>query len=184
MNLPNKLTTMRVLLIPVFLVVLLVPFNIDESIRRYIATAIFLVSSFTDFLDGYIARKYNLVTNFGKFMDPLADKLLVSSAMIALVGIESQVVALPSWVVIIIIAREFTITGFRTLAVEKNIVIAAGFWGKFKTVSQMVMITLLLLNIDNSIWSALTVIFIAASAILAIVSAYDYITKNIDVLKN
>ncbi len=183
MNLPNKLTILRVILIPVFLIVLLVPFNVDASIKRYIAAVVFLLSAFTDFLDGYIARKYNLVTNFGKFMDPLADKLLVSSAMIALIAVEDAVVALPCWVVIIIIAREFTITGFRTIAVEKNIVIAAGFWGKFKTVSQMIMIVALLLNIDNTICKAITVIFIVLSVILSVISAVDYIVRNIDVLK-
>lgn len=183
MNLPNKLTILRVLLIPVFLVILLVPFNIDAAIRRYIATAIFLISAFTDFLDGYIARKYNLVTTFGKFMDPLADKLLVSSAMIALIGIEDAVVALPCWVVIIIIAREFIITGFRTIAVEKNIVIAAGFWGKFKTVSQMIMIVALLLNFNNEICRIVTIVFIVLSVILTVISAVDYIIRNIGVLK-
>lgn len=184
MNLPNKLTLLRVILIPVFLVVLLVPFNIDGSIRRYIATAIFVVSAFTDFLDGHIARKYNLVTNFGKFMDPLADKLLVSSAMIALIGIDDAVVSLPSWVVIIIIAREFMITGFRTIAVEKNIVIAAGIWGKLKTVCQMVMLVALLLNINNSVCIIITIVSIVLSVILAVVSAIDYVARNVEVLKN
>lgn len=183
MNLPNKLTILRVILIPVFLVVLLAPINMDGHIKRYIAAAIFLISAFTDFLDGYIARKYDLVTNFGKFVDPLADKLLVSSAMIALIGIDDAVVALPCWVVIIIIAREFIITGFRTIAVEKNIVIAAGFWGKFKTVSQMVMIVALLLNIDNAVCRAVTVASIALSVILTVISAVDYMVRNIDVLK-
>lgn len=183
MNLPNKLTILRVILIPVFLVVLLVPFNVDPAIKRYTATAIFLLSAITDFFDGLIARKFNLVTTFGKFMDPLADKLLVCSAMIALIGIEDAVVDLPSWVVIIIIAREFIITGFRTIAVEKNIVIAAGFWGKLKTVSQMIMITLLLLNINNDVLKIVTVIFIALSTVLAVISAADYIFKNKDVLK-
>ena len=106
MNLPNKLTTMRVILIPVFLLVL---FLMDEPMNRYIATAIFIVASLTDFLDGHIARKYNLVSNFGKFMDPLADKLLVMSALVSMVAMED----LPAWVVIVILAREFAITGFR-----------------------------------------------------------------------
>ncbi|MGN1319331.1 MAG: CDP-diacylglycerol--glycerol-3-phosphate 3-phosphatidyltransferase [Lachnospirales bacterium] len=183
MNLPNKLTILRVILIPVFLCVLLIDFGIDKNIQRYIALAIFLISSFTDFLDGYIARKYNLVTNFGKFMDPLADKLLVSSAMIALIGLEGQIVALPSIVVIIIIAREFIITGFRTIAVEKNIVIAAGFWGKLKTVFQMAMIVALLLNIDNEIVIIITKALIIISVILAVISATDYIFRNKEVLK-
>lgn len=183
MNLPNKLTIMRVILIPVFLCVLLLPINIDDNIRRYISAAIFLISAFTDFLDGYIARKYNLVTTFGKFMDPLADKLLVCSAMIALIGIDNQIVALPSVVVIIIIAREFIITGFRTIAVEKNIVIAAGFWGKLKTVFQMAMITALLLNIDNVVCILITASLIWISLALAVISAVDYIVRNIAVLK-
>ena len=123
MNLPNKLTMARIIMIPIFLVLLLCPLGLDKQVARYIATGIFCLASITDCLDGYIARKYNLVTNFGKFMDPLADKLLVSSAMIALIGMDDAVVPLSSVVVIIIIAREFMITGFRTLAVEQNIVI-------------------------------------------------------------
>ena len=183
MNLPNKLTILRVILIPVFLIVLLAPLNIDRQICRYIATAIFSISAFTDFLDGYIARKYNLVTTFGKFMDPLADKLLVSSAMIALINLEGQIVPLYSWVVIIIIAREFIITGFRTIAVEKNIVIAAGFWGKLKTVFQLIMIIALLLNFDNTAFSIFTALLIAISVALTIISAIDYLFRNKDVLK-
>ncbi len=180
MNLPNKLTILRIIMIPFFLFFLLCDFG---ATGRYIATAIFCVASLTDCLDGYIARKYNLVTNFGKFMDPLADKLLVCSAMIALIGIEDAVVSLPSVVVIIIIAREFVITGFRTLAVEQNIVIAAGFWGKLKTICQMAMLIVLLLNIDNIILSVVSYILIYLSLILAIVSAVDYIVKNRQVLK-
>ena len=140
MNLPNKLTTMRVILIPVFLLVL---FLMDEPMNRYIATAIFIVASLTDFLDGHIARKYNLVSNFGKFMDPLADKLLVMSALVSMVAMED----LPAWVVIVILAREFAITGFRTLAMEANIVMAASWWGKIKTTTQMIMIILVLLHL-------------------------------------
>ncbi len=171
-------------MIPVFLLVLLCPLGLDRQISRYIATAIFCIASFTDCLDGYIARKYSLVTNFGKFMDPLADKLLVCSAMIALIGIEDAVVPLPSIVVIIIIAREFIITGFRTLAAEQNIVIAAGIWGKLKTICQMLMLIVLLLNIDNIYMAAAGNILIYASLVLAIVSAADYIMKNRGVLKN
>lgn len=184
MNLPNKLTIFRILLIPVFLVVLLAPIPLDSELSRYIATAIFCIASLTDWLDGYIARKYNLVTNFGKFMDPLADKLLVSSAMIALIGIPDAIVPLKSYVVAIIIAREFMITGFRTLAVEQNIVIAAGFWGKLKTVGQMSMIIILLLNIESSVFTSLSYALIAISLCLTIISAIDYLIKNIKVLKN
>lgn len=184
MNLPNKLTIFRILLIPVFLVILLCNYiPLEPQVKRYIAALIFIVASATDALDGYIARKYNLVTNFGKFMDPLADKLLVSSAMIALIGIADAVVPLPNWVVIIIIGREFMITGFRTIAVEKNIVIAAGFWGKLKTISQMIMIIVLLLNIRNNVFIFISFFFIATSVILTVISAIDYIIKNNTVLK-
>lgn len=181
MNLPNKLTIFRIILIPVFLVFLLCPLGLDKAICRYIAAAIFIVASLTDALDGHIARKYNLVTNFGKFMDPLADKLLVCSAMIALIECES-VVNLPAWVVIIIIAREFMITGFRTLAVERGVVLAAGFWGKLKTICQMIMLVVLLLNIDNKILIILSYTLIALSVILTIVSAVDYLVSNKQVL--
>ena len=124
MNLPNKLTIFRVILIPFFVVLLL--FDIT-AYDKWIALAIFIVASLTDFLDGYIARKYNLVTNFGKFMDPLADKLLVCSAMICLV----ELARIPAWVVIVIIAREFIISGFRLVASDNGVVIAASYWGKF-----------------------------------------------------
>lgn len=184
MNLPNKLTILRIFMIPIFLLVLLCPLGIDRQTARYAATAIFCIASLTDCLDGYIARKYNLVTNFGKFMDPLADKLLVCSAMIALIGIEDAVVPLPSIVVIVIIAREFIITGFRTLAAEQDIVIAAGIWGKLKTICQMLMLIVLLLNIDNIYIIAIGNILIYASLVLAIVSAADYIFRNKQVLKN
>ncbi len=180
MNLPNKLTLLRIIMIPFFIFFLLGDFGVTG---RYISTAIFCVASFTDCLDGYIARKYNLITNFGKFMDPLADKLLVCSAMIALIGIEDALVSLPSVVVIVIIAREFIITGFRTLAVEQNVVIAASFWGKIKTICQMAMLIVLLLNIDNVFFNYLSYILIYGSLVLAIISAFDYILKNKDVLK-
>ncbi len=171
-------------MIPVFLLVLLCPLGIDRQIARYIAAVIFCIASFTDCLDGFIARKYNMVTNFGKFMDPLADKLLVCSAMIALIGIEDAVVPLPSIVVIVIIAREFIITGFRTIAAEQNIVIAAGVWGKLKTICQMLMLIVLLLNIDNIYIIAIGNILIYASLVLAIVSAVDYVFRNKQVLMN
>lgn len=184
MNLPNKLTIFRVILIPVFLVMLLCDaIPLDMQIRRYIAVLIFAVASATDALDGYIARKYNLVTNFGKFMDPLADKLLVCSAMIAMIALKDANVPLPSWVVIIIIAREFMITGFRTLAVEQNIVIAAGFWGKLKTISQMLMIIVLLFNFKNVFFFYLSYALIISSVLLTVISAVDYLSRNSGVLK-
>lgn len=183
MNLPNKLTILRIIMIPAFLVALMCPLGLDKQLARYIATGIFCVASATDALDGYIARKYNLVTNFGKFMDPLADKLLVCSAMIALIGIADAHVALPNWVVIVIIAREFIITGFRTLAAEQNVVIAASKWGKAKTISQMLMLILLLLNFGNAAFTYAANALIALSVVLTVVSACDYIIKNRGVLK-
>ena len=134
MNLPNKLTLLRVCMIPFFVVFMLV--NVfGNPIDRYIAVAIFIIASLTDMLDGKIARKYNLITNFGKFMDPLADKLLVCSARILLIN-NGKGVSIPAWIVIIIISRELVISGLRTLAADQGIVIAAGWWGKCKTVSQ------------------------------------------------
>lgn len=178
MNLPNKITLFRVFLIPIFLIVLIGGF-IPSPLNRYIAVGIFIVASLSDTLDGYIARKKNLITNFGKFMDPLADKLLVSAAMIAMVEMGD----LPSWVVIIIISREFVITGFRTLAAEANIIIAAGWWGKIKTTIQMIMIIFLLLNFQGFIAESISGILIILATIFTIISGVDYIIKNIEVLK-
>lgn len=174
MNLPNKLTMARVIMIPVFLVVLLSGV-IPEPMNRYIAVIIFIVASFTDYLDGHIARKYNLVTNFGKFMDPLADKLLVAAAIISMVELGD----IAAWIVIVIISREFIITGFRLIAVEANVVIAASWWGKTKTFSQMAMIIVVL----SGIGGILGQILIYASTILTIISGVDYIVKNKSVLK-
>ena len=135
MNLPNKLTVLRVIMVPFFVLFMLTDLGGDAN--KWIALAIFCVASLTDMLDGKIARARNLVTNFGKFMDPLADKLLVCSAMICLIPVGK----LPAWIVIIIIAREFIISGFRLIASDNGIVIAASYWGKFKTVSQMLLIS-------------------------------------------
>ncbi|MGN0291041.1 MAG: CDP-diacylglycerol--glycerol-3-phosphate 3-phosphatidyltransferase [Lachnospiraceae bacterium] len=177
MNLPNKLTIFRVILIPFFVFFLLAPYF--PGYGKYIATAIFIVASLTDLADGKIARKYNLVTNFGKFMDPLADKLLVCSAMICLVETKK----LAAWIVIIIIAREFIISGFRLVASDNGVVIAASYWGKFKTTFQMLMIIALILDFDNYYFGILENILIYVALILTVVSLLDYIIKNKDVLK-
>ena len=177
MNLPNKLTTFRVILIPFFVFFMLAPDM--TGIYNYIAVAIFIVASLTDLLDGKIARKYNLVTNFGKFMDPLADKLLVCSAMICLI----QTGQLAAWIVVIIIAREFIISGFRLIASDNGVVIAASYWGKFKTTFQMLMVIVLILNIQMSFFQILGVILTYVALILTVVSLIDYIVKNKDVLK-
>ena len=181
MNLPNKLTIFRVILIPFFIVFLLVPdmpFLPSTEWGEWIALAIFVIASLTDMLDGKIARKYNLITDFGKFMDPLADKLLVCSAMIALIEMNR----IPSWVVIIIIAREFIISGFRLIASDNGVVIAASYWGKFKTTFQMVMICLMIANFPQL--QILTDIIMWIALILTVVSLIDYLVKNKDVMKD
>jgi len=177
MNLPNKLTILRTIMIFPFVFFLLT--DAAGTNGKYIACALFIIASFTDFLDGYIARKHDLVTNFGKFMDPLADKLLVSAALICLTATQS----LPAWIVIIIISREFIISGFRLIASDNGIVIAASYWGKFKTFSQMVMIVLLILSIDHPVMSLLETIFIYLSLILTVISLIDYLAKNFHGLK-
>ena len=173
MTTANKLTLARVALIPVFLVIL----YLDFPYARCAAFGVFVVACLTDFVDGYIARHYNQVTNFGKFMDPLADKLLVCSAMICLIPVGK----LPAWIVIIIIAREFIISGFRLIASDNGIVIAASYWGKFKTVSQMFMIILLIADFGG-IFVMIENVLIWVSLILTVVSLIDYIAKNKQVL--
>ena len=178
MNLPNKLTCFRVVLIPFFVFFMMAPFF--EGYGNYIALVIFIVASLTDLLDGKIARKYHLVTNFGKFMDPLADKLLVCSAMICLI----QTGQLAAWIVIIIISREFIISGFRLIASDNGLVIAASYWGKFKTTFQMLMVIALILNLPYTWFQALGTVLIYVSLALTIISLIDYIVKNKDVLKD
>lgn len=177
MNLPNKLTLLRIALIPFFVFFLLAPAFADHG--KYIATAIFIIASLTDLFDGKIARKYNLVTNFGKFMDPLADKLLVCSALICLVDRKE----LASWIVIVIISREFIISGFRLIAAEQQIVIAASYWGKFKTTFQMLMIIVLILDIDHPFFRTLGVALTYLSLALTVISLVDYLYKNRDVVR-
>lgn len=178
MNLPNKLTVVRVLMIPFFVWFMLPSLGGEMAASKWIALAIFCIASLTDLLDGKIARKYNLVTNFGKFMDPLADKLLVGAAMICLV----EMGRLPAWIVIVIISREFIISGFRLIASDNGIVIAASYWGKFKTVFQMAMIIVLIAAFEGSVFAVVEQILIWASLILTIVSLVDYIRKNKEVL--
>ena len=175
MNTPNKLTVARMIIVPFLVVFLLTGWGGDAN--RYISLALFVVASVTDWLDGYLARKNNLVTNFGKFMDPLADKLLVCSAMICMIELNR----LPAWFVIIIIGREFIISGFRLIAAENGIVIAANYWGKFKTASQMIMIILLILHFDG-IFVTLEQLFIWLSLALTIISLITYIWQNKSVL--
>ncbi len=176
MNLPNKLTLTRVILIPFFVFFLLFdPFN---DIFKWTALVIFIIASLTDLVDGKIARKYNLVTDFGKFMDPLADKLLVCSAMIGLI----ELGRIPAVVVIIIIAREFVISGFRLIAADNGKVIAASYWGKFKTTFQMIMVVLMIANIEGYVMHIVTMVVMWIALALTIISLIDYLVKNKEVM--
>lgn len=175
MNLPNKLTVLRVVMVPFFVFFMLT--DVGGAANKWIALVIFCAASLTDMLDGKIARARNLVTNFGKFMDPLADKLLVCSAMICLIPAGM----LEAWFVIVIIAREFIISGFRLVASDNGIVIAASYWGKFKTVSQMAMIIVLIADLGG-IFRVIGIVLIWVSLILTVVSLIDYVAKNIEVL--
>lgn len=177
MNLPNKLTILRVIMIPFFVLFMLV--TIFGEYDKYVALAIFSIASITDLLDGKIARKYNLVTNFGKFMDPMADKLLVCSAMICLIGDKLQ-----AWTVIVIISRELIISGFRLVASDNGVVIAASWWGKYKTVSQMTMIILLIIDWSYRWFVVLEYVFIYVALVLTVISLIDYIVKNKSVISD
>ncbi len=184
MNWPNRLTILRVILIPFFVACLML--DGGKGILRYISLGIFIVASLTDALDGHIARKYNLVTNFGKFMDPLADKLLVCSAIICFIELGKM----PAWIVLIIIAREFIISGFRLIASDNGLVIAASWWGKSKTIVQMVMIIVLLLDLGAVFVEAAAGIHIVEQVliylalVLTVISLLDYIIKNRQVLSD
>jgi CDP-diacylglycerol--glycerol-3-phosphate 3-phosphatidyltransferase len=175
MNLPNKLTMFRVILIPVFVVFMMCDITPYD---KWIALAIFIIASLTDFADGKIARNHNLITDFGKFMDPLADKMLVCSAMICLVSMH----ILPAWICIVIVAREFIISGFRLIAADKGTVIAAGWWGKFKTTFQMLMVIFMIANIELKNLYVLTQILMWAALILTVISLVDYLVKNKNVI--
>lgn len=175
MNLPNKLTVSRVIMVPFFVFFMLT--DVGGAANKWIALALFCAASLTDMLDGKIARARNLVTNFGKFMDPLADKLLVCSAMICLIPSGD----LEAWFVIVIIAREFIISGFRLVASDNGVVIAASYWGKFKTTFQMVMICLMIA--DLGVLGLITQIVMWAALLLTVISLVDYLVKNKDVMR-
>ena len=198
MNLPNKLTIFRVILIVPFIILLMGSYEHwswmgsifgenDTALPQWLALAIFIIASLTDLLDGKIARKYHLVTNFGKFMDPLADKLLVCAAMIVLV----EMGRIPAWIVVIIISREFIISGFRLIASDRGVVIAANYWGKFKTTFQMIMICMMIVKDtpflkqlgDGRLFAGLTDLIMWIALALTVISLADYILKNKDVMK-
>ena len=175
MNLPNKLTIVRVCLIPFFVAALLFDHG-NNYTMRIVANVLFIIASLTDLFDGKIARKYNMVTNFGKFMDPLADKLLVCSALICLIELGQ----LAAWVVIVIISRAFIISGFRLVAADNGVVIAASYWGKFKTTFQMIAVILLIFDIPALRMVANITVVIAVA--LTIISLVDYVAKNYRIL--
>jgi CDP-diacylglycerol---glycerol-3-phosphate 3-phosphatidyltransferase len=190
MNIPNKITVSRILLIPLFLIIMLVPFEwgefrllgADLPVTHFVGALIFILASSTDWVDGHYARKYNLVTNMGKFLDPLADKLLVSAALIVLVELGYA----PSWIVIVIISREFAVTGLRLLLAGEGEVVAANMLGKIKTWTQIVAISALLLH--NIIFAMIPFRFdllaLWVALIFTIWSGWDYFAKNSHVLKN
>ncbi len=179
MNVPNRLTILRVCMIPLFVIAMMyerMPYS------DYIAGYIFIAACITDFFDGYIARKYNWVTNFGKFMDPLADKLLVCAALICFVAVKDC--PMPVWIVIVIISREFIISGFRLVAAEKNIVISASKWGKVKTAIQMVMSIVLIFQFRHPVFRPIEWVLIYAALLFTVISLSDYILKNKEVLRD
>ena len=196
MNLPNKLTLLRIILVPIFVVVLL----LDEVIPHsyLIAGLIFGIASYTDHLDGKIARKYNLITDFGKFMDPLADKIMVISALVCFI----QLSLIPSWCVILIIAREFMVTSIRLVAAPKGIVIAANIWGKLKTVTQIIAIVVIMLlsyfnelselgvslgaltsEAATAIYPTVNFVFIILATVITVISGIVYLMQNWDAVK-
>ncbi len=170
MNMPNKLTILRVLMVPFFVAFLLA--TPSHASFKWVALVLFILASLTDFVDGQMARKYNMVTDFGKFMDPLADKLLTISGMICLIELGK----IPSWIVIIIVAREFIISGFRLVAADNGVVIAANYWGKFKTTFQMIMIILMIMDIPQL--QLVTNIVMWIALVLTVVSLVTYILQN------
>lgn len=177
MNLANKITILRILMIPIFMAFMLMkfPYHMEAAL------VVFLIASLTDKLDGYLARKYNMITDFGKFMDPLADKLLITGAFVILI----QLGKIDAWIVFVILAREFAVTGLRSLAAAQSIIIAASKYGKIKTVTQIIAIVILILGNYpfNLIGLPMDIIMIYAALIITILSGYDYFSKNIQVIQ-
>ena len=186
MNIANKLTTLRIVLVFVFMGIIWLPLGLSLDTSLWIALAIFIIASLTDFLDGYLARKLKLVTNLGKFMDPLADKMLVTGAMIAIIDLGTQGILqaghLPAWIVVIILLREFMVSGIRLVAASENKVIAANYLGKVKTVVQMAMIIVYLIPISNGVLSVIAICLAYAALILTVVSGFQYLWQNKHVL--
>ncbi len=177
MNTPNKLTVIRMILVPVFMVLMM----FENKACQYCGLTVFIIASVTDWLDGYIARKHNLITTFGKFMDPLADKMLTTAALLIL--LEKGIIS--SWVLLIVLGREFLVAGIRLAAVGEGNVIAASMWGKAKTVAQMVaiIVSIILINVPFAYSNTIINILIWISTILTLVSGFDYLIKNKEFIK-
>lgn len=182
MNVANKLTLLRIILVFVFMGVIWLPLGLSTTVMLGVALAIFVVASFTDYLDGHLARKLNLVTNLGKFMDPLADKMLVITALLAIIDLGHQgnlyAGTFPTWIVAFIILRELMVSGIRVLAADQDIVLAANYWGKLKTVIQMITIIVFLLPVNLSFLPVLGIILAYASLILTLLSGFIYLWEN------
>lgn len=182
MNIANKLTLLRIILVFVFMGVIWIPLGLSLSTVLWVSLVIFIVASITDFFDGYLARKYHLITDLGKFMDPLADKMLVTTALLAIVDLGSKDLlpmgSFPTWIVVFIILREFMVSGIRLIAASQNTVLAANYWGKIKTVIQMMTIIVYLLPIENSLLSGVAILLAYASLILTLLSGGIYLWQN------
>lgn len=182
MNIANKLTLLRIILVFVFMGVIWMPLDLSVSTVLWMSLVIFIVASITDFLDGHLARKYHLITDLGKFMDPLADKMLVATALLAIVDLGNRGIlpmgSFPAWIVVFIILREFMVSGIRLVAASQNTVLAANYWGKIKTVVQMITIIVYLLPIENNLLSEVAVILAYASLILTLLSGFIYLWQN------
>lgn len=188
MNIANKLTLLRIILVFVFMGVIWLPLGLPVEMMLIIGLVIFIVASITDYLDGHLARKLNLVTNLGKFMDPLADKMLVATALLAIVDLGNKGILpmghFPAWIVVFIILREFMVSGLRLVAAGQNIVLAANYWGKVKTVVQMMTIIVYLLPVHSSLLSTLGVLLAYASLVLTLLSGFIYLWENRQVFDN
>lgn len=182
MNIANKLTLLRIILVFVFMGVIWIPMGLSIEVVLWISLAIFVVASLTDFLDGHLARKLNLVTNLGKFMDPLADKMLVATALLAIVSLGDQNLlpmgSFPAWIVVFIILREFMVSGLRLVAASQNLVLAANYWGKVKTTVQMITIIVYLLPIQSELLSGIAIVLAYASLVLTLISGFIYLWEN------
>ena len=188
MNIANKLTLLRIILVFVFMGIIWIPFGLPIEVVLWMSLGIFIVASLTDFLDGYLARKLNLVTNLGKFMDPLADKMLVATALLAIVDLGNKgllpVGNFPAWIVVFIILREFMVSGLRLIAANHNIVLAANYWGKIKTVVQMATIIVYLLPTHNHILKVVGSILAYPSLVLTLISAFIYFSAHLQIFED